>query len=62
MTWGTRRETGGTPTEPPGVALGPSVASMLMASMSGEDCNASIVMETISAPQNTNNPVAWWPS
>jgi hypothetical protein len=52
--------------EPPyiatGMGVGASSASMLTASMEGEDSKALIIMETISALWNTNRPVVWWPS
>jgi hypothetical protein len=56
------RAKGGTPIEPAGWALGPPVSSRPTTSMGSGDGKASIVMETILAPWNTNGPRAWWPS
>jgi hypothetical protein len=60
MTCGTRRE----PWEAPPQShrdrhWGALVSSRLMASMGDGDDMASTVLETISAPRNTNDPIAW---
>jgi hypothetical protein len=62
MTWRTRRSLVEPPYIATGMGVGASSASMLTASMEGEDSKALIIMETISALWNTNRPVVWWPS
>lgn len=56
------RAKGGTPSEPPGWKLGLSRACKLTSGMGDGDGKALIVMEKISAQQNTNDPRVWRPS
>jgi hypothetical protein len=58
MTWARRRET----SEALGGVLGPAVASMLTAIMGRGEDKASIIMDIISVPWNTNGLVVWRPS
>jgi hypothetical protein len=51
------RAKGDTPPKASRMGVGPPVASM-----GGGDKRSSIVIETISAPRNTNGPRAWWTS